>query len=130
MQDSAKCSLRRFIDPYTRRIFAGCTYGLYMFIIRRVSLNCNSVPLGPIAFKLAEREVLSASFCFVKTYRCQVLNPDILPLTEGGILPIQDTLGAYNDPDTKFLCSRTGFFFDPYEVLFIYKELWPFESGA
>ena len=87
------------------------------------------MPLGSVAFKLAEREVLSASLCFVETYRRQVLNPAILPLAEGGILPIQDTVGAYTDPDTEFLRSRTGVLYAPYEVLFISGELRPLASG-
>ena len=119
-----------FIDPRTRRIFAGGTSGLRVLMIGRVSPNCALVPLGPVAFKLAEREVLSASLCFVETYRRQVLNPAILPLAEGGILPIQETSGAYPDPDTEFLRSRTGVLFPPYEVLFISGELRPLAPGA
>ena len=119
-----------FIDPRTRRIFAGGTSGLRVLMIGRVSPNCALVPLGPVAFKLAEREVLSASLCFVETYRRQVLNPAILPLTEGSILPIQDTLGAYSDPDTEFLHSRTGLLFAPYEILFISGTLRPLTPNA
>ena len=79
---------------------------------------------------MAEHEVLSASLCFGKTYRRQVLNPAILPLTEGRILPIQDTTGASAVPDTEFLRSRTGAFFAPYEVLFISGKLRPWARGA
>ena len=51
------------LDPRTRRIFAGGTSGLCVLMIGRVSPNCALVLLGPVAFKLAEREVLSASLC-------------------------------------------------------------------
>ena len=129
VQDRASADYAGFIDPRTCRIFAGGTSGLRVLTIGRVSPNCALVPLGPVAFKLAEHEVLSASLCFVETYRRQVLNPAILPLAEGGILPIQDILGAYTDPETEFLRSRTGVLFAPYEVLFISGELRPLASG-
>ena len=58
--------------------------------------------MAHVKLKLAEREVLSASLCFVETYRRQVLNPAILPLAEGGILLIQDT-SRWHPPDPRHL---------------------------
>ena len=52
-----------------------------------------------------------------------MLHLAILPLATGRILPIEDVTGAYDDPDFKFLQSRTGILFDPYEVIFTYGEL-------
>jgi len=114
-----------FIDPRTGRIFGAGTSGLHVLMIGRVSPHCALAPLGPVAFKAAEHEVLSASIRFVETYRRPVLNPAISVLSEGRILPIQDATGASPDSDTEFLRSRTGILFAPYEVLFISGEIRP-----
>ena len=119
-----------FIDPRTGRSFGGGASGLRVLLIGRVSPHCALAPLGPVAFKPTEHEVLGASVCFIETYRRSVLRPAILPLSAGGILPVQDATGASPDSDTKFLRSRDGVLLSPQEILFISGELRPLSSQA
>ena len=119
-----------FIDPRTGRSFGGGASGLRVLLIGRVSPHCALAPLGPVAFKPTEHEVLGASVCFMETYRRSVLRPAILPLSAGRILPVQDATGASPDSDTEFLRSRDGVLFAPHEILFISGELQPLSSQA
>ena len=119
-----------FIDPRTGRSFGGGASGLCVLLICRVSPHCALAPLGPVAFKPMEDEVLRASVCFVKTYRRSVLHSGILLLSAGRILPlpVQDAIGASLDSNTDFLRSRTGVLFALHKILFISGKLRPLSS--
>ena len=117
-----------FIDPRTGRSFGGGASGLRVLLIGRVSPHRALAPLGPVAFKPTEHEVLGASVCFMETYRRSVLRLAILPLSAGRILPVQDATGASPDSDTEFLRSRDGVLFVPHEILFISGEFRPLSS--
>ena len=119
-----------FIDPRTGRSFGGGAFGLRVLLIGRVSPHCALAPLGPVAFKPTEHEVLGASVCFMETYRRSVLRPAILPLSAGRILPVQDATGASPDSDTEFLRSRADVLFAPHEILFTSGELRPLYAQA
>ena len=100
-----------FIDPRTGRSFGGGVSGLRVLLIGRLLPRYALAPLGPVAFKPTEHEVLGASVCFLETYQRYVLCPAILPLSAGRILPVHDATGASPDSNTKFLRSRTGVLF-------------------